>query len=180
MRVAALLTGVLLLCAGSCAPVVQEIRPDEYHEGLRLIDEGTLRLRAGELDEAEATFIAAAELAPLAAALDGRGCVAFLRGDLSAAERWFTAAWEMDRTYEHSLANLALVREAQGDQAGAERLYRAAITEEPRHFRARNNYAAFLVQMKGSTVEGRQELLKAAALADHPLIRQNLDQLGDQ
>ena len=62
---------------------------------------------------------------------------------------------------------------------GAGELYEQAIREEPKNFRARNNYAAFLERTKDSTV-ARRELLKAAALIDHPLIRQNLDQLGEQ
>ena len=57
--------------------------PDErFEQAERLVDEGTLALRDGKLEEAQAAFSLSRDLAPLAAALDGQGCVALLRGDV--------------------------------------------------------------------------------------------------
>ena len=152
---------------------------EQQREALQQIDNGTLLLRERKLSEAEAAFSLSADLEPSAAALDGLGCVAFLKQDYSAAQAYFVAAYEFDQDYSNALANLALLYDTQGLEPEAEILYLRAIADSPEHFRARNNYAGLLMQIAGTAAskEATAELRKAAALVDHPIINANLEQL---
>lgn len=161
-----------------CAPIptAQPAALDTV-EALRQVDAGTIHLRAGEFDQAEAAFSVAFELGQLVEALDGLGCVAFMRGDLRTAARYFRAAQEHDPTYGHALANLALVFEAAGQPEDALAAHQRALELDPSNFRARTNYAAFIAQLNGSTMEpgtdAHRQLLRARAIYPHPLIEWN-------
>jgi tetratricopeptide (TPR) repeat protein len=170
----ALVSGALFM--GGCV-VGPTYGVEEERESLRLVDVATAHLRAGRLDEARASFEVARELFPTAAATDGLGCVAFAEGDLERAEELFSQAYEMDRTYDNPLANLALVYEARGMERRAEELYREAIAAEPSNARARNNYAAFLESRGAPSERVLAELLRAAATGRHPIIESNLKKM---
>lgn len=171
-----LLSGTLWGCALPQSPDISA-----QNQALQLVDQGTYYVRAGELDRAEAAFKVAYEAGKLAAAVDGLGCVAFLRGNAQSAERYFIQAYQMDESYNDSLANLALLYESRGLYSKAEAMYRLAIKQDPRNFRARNNFAGLLFDNnKGGSVAARvarEELLKAEALAEHPLIKDNLNKI---
>jgi len=147
------------------------------HQALALVDQGTMLLRQGDLDQAEAAFRVAYELAGPAAAVDGLGCVAFLKGDLEQAEKYFVQAYQMDESYYESLGNLALLYESQGLYSQAKRVYSLAIQHNPGDYRARNNFAGLLLDIKEDAQRARWELLKARALVDHPLISKNIERV---
>ena len=151
--------------------------PSEEMAGGALVDQGVALMRTGDLDRAEAAFETAWEVARLTAAIDGLGCVAFLRGDHLTAEKYFLAAIDTDPEYYDSFANLALLYESIGKVSLAKRYYRTAIAGDPENFRARNNYAASIFDndceyfARGDALF---ELLKAESLAKHPLIGENI------
>jgi Tfp pilus assembly protein PilF len=163
---------VIVFCVG-CAVVEAPPSFEASQRGLKLVDQGTLLLRSGELEKAEAAFLVAYELARLPAAVDGLGCVAFLRGDMVVAEQRFVEAYQADEGYNNALGNLALVYEATGRKEDATRLYARAVRENGDNFRIRGNFGAFLAD-SGNRQEAKQELLKAASIASHPLIEENL------
>lgn len=155
-----------------------------------LVDEGTSLMKQGELKRAEASFKLALEVAPLAAAYDGLGCIAFLQGDMMQARQLFIIAYDMDPSYERPLANLGLTYEAEGDTIKAREFYETALRKDPRDFMVRNNYAA-LLQANAAESKNQREtlmrrdqvlelLLQAEALSPHPLIKKNLERIWNQ
>ena len=144
---------------------------------LKLVDQGVVFLRQGKLEEAKASFEVAVEIDGLPAAIDGLGCVAFLRGDFREAEKKFIAAYQMDHSYRQSLGNLALLYEKQGLLEKAAQFYVSAILENPKSYQIRNNYAVFL-KRNGRESEARVEFLKAQALGRHPLVEINIKELS--
>ncbi|MDC0357833.1 hypothetical protein OAO01_03385 [Oligoflexia bacterium] len=171
---------IFALFLTSCVPT-QSISLDRHSEALRLIDQGTAQLRGRKLDQAEASFTVAAETAPLPAAYDGLGCVALVRGDYVRAEKLLWRAYNMGDPYDHALGNLALLYEAQGLKEKAAALYLDAMKKNPKNFRLRNNFAVFLVDNYSESeryIMAVDELLKAQALAKHPLIEENLKKLN--
>ena len=111
--------------------------------------------------------------------MDGLGAVAFLRGDYTLAQRYFVQAYQSAPDYSEALANLARLYEAMGYDQQAQLLYLRAIAENPADFRARNNLAGY-IYTHGSVdalPRAHQELLKAQALSDHPLIESNLSKV---
>ena len=58
------------------------------------------------------------------------------------------------------------------------------MAEDPKNFRSRNNFAAFMVDLKsGDKAElsnALSELLKAEALAQHPLIQDNIRKISSE
>jgi Tfp pilus assembly protein PilF len=156
---------------------------DDEVRARELIDQGVLELRAGGLEQARASFELAYELAPSAAALDGMGCAAMLQGDVAGAEKLLLSAYEFDQEYTNSLGNLALLYEIQGMREEARRLYERAVQENPKNFRFRNNFAAFLIEYGSEASDrarAREQLQKARAMAPHPLVGENLEQFGGQ
>ena len=170
------LTGVATGCGAARRP-----GPRDDLEARRLIDQGSVHLIMGDIERARVAFEVAYELTGSAAALDGLGCIAFAKGDLGRAESFFIRAYEMDKNYLNSIANLALLYELQGSRREAELLYRRAMAEMPADYRVRNNYAGFLMESGGerrlASQAALEELLKARALADHPLIVENIMRL---
>jgi len=152
---------------------------DDEQEVSRLVDEGILHMREGDLDRAKANFELAGDLTVSAAAVDGLGCIAFLQEDYALAEELFWQAYETDSTYNNSLGNLALLFEKQGRKAEAEKLFAQAMREDPKNFRMRNNYAAYLGDNKGPKERAFSELYKAQALFNHPMIYDNINILKE-
>jgi len=156
-----------------------------YRQALDLVDQGTLLLRARRLGEADAAFALAYEMAPLAAALDGRGCVALVAGDLGAAEEFFLRAYTNDGSYDHALGNLALVYEVTGRPEMARWAYRALLARQPQSSAVRHNLAALeydgisrnRVVTASDKARVRQEFLKSAALSEHGVIADNITRL---
>ena len=143
-----------------------------------LVDRGTLMLRAGKLEEARGAFAAASEIASVAAAVDGLGCVAFKQGNFELAEKYFVQAYEMDKHYNTSLGNLAVLYEINGLSNKAYQLFQMALSSEPENYRTRNNFAVYLFD-KNDKGNAKLELYKSLALAKHPVVTGNLIKLEE-
>ena len=172
-----LLSIVVNISCIACAPLDLERNVKDQHDAESLIDQGVLMMRAGRLDEARAAFGVSFELNPSAAAIDGLGCVAFRAHRFEEAERYFKMAIEQDPEYSEAYGNLALLVEYGGQKTEAQRLYKEALARKPKNFRARNNLGVLLEGL-GERALGRDELLKAAALTDDNLVRDNLKRIG--
>lgn len=161
-------------CMG--APIVA---PDfnARREAQDLVDNGTLLLRQGELSRAQAAFESSWAISPSPQALDGLGCVAFLRGEEMEAEELFTRAVSFDEGYSHALSNLALLYEKQGKHEKARTLFEKGLISDPKNFQARNNYGVFLQEI-GEEGGARSEILRAEVLSKHPLIIENVSRIG--
>lgn len=152
-----------------------------------MIDKGVQFLRVGDLNQAQAAFSVAQEIKPSAVALDGLGCVAMMRGEYSDAEQLFVSAYKLDSQYSRAIGNLALLYDLSAEYELARRFYEAALKLEPDNYQIRTNYAV-LIEEAGRRVAkdnaryqlkkqraawAKQELLKAYALAEHPIIAHN-------
>jgi Flp pilus assembly protein TadD len=180
MKVRLLLQVVLLMCGqvlGGCF-MYGTVSEERYKQALQLVDQGTGKIREGKLREAQVAFSMAEDLASLAAAVDGQGCVALLSGDLDRAESLFKRAYNMDGSYDQALANLALLHDIRGSHAEAKKLYDQAIENAPESVAIRNNRAALEYDRNGRKMEVVQELEKAGLIADHHVVRENLMRLG--
>jgi tetratricopeptide (TPR) repeat protein len=168
---------LILLIASGCAPLPRQPGPMDSQRARGLIDQGVAFLRESNLSEAEASFEVSHDLFPSAQAIDGLGCVSFLKGDYLQAEQFFMKGIFLDPEYSEGYRNLATLYEISGLTDAAERLYRRAIAIEPRNYQARNNLGALLAQ-KGLRERGRKELARAKAVVSHPIIDQNIRRLG--
>jgi Flp pilus assembly protein TadD len=139
-----------------------------------LVDIGTEFLRRRDLQEARKSFELASDLAPVAAAVDGRGCVALLEGRYMDAEELFREAYNMDRDYDEALANLGLVKELQGEGEEARGIYLEFLENNPDSARVRNNLAALEYDRGTGTMVTVEALEKAITLSDQAVIRDNL------
>lgn len=168
---------LFLLALSGC--VAQSVAPDfaSRREAQEIVDNGTLLLREGELSRAQAAFEASWAIAPSPQALDGLGCVAFLKGETKEAEELFTRALTLDEEYSHALGNLALLYESEGNHEKAKELYERGLIQEPKNFQARNNYGVFLEE-SGDSDTARGEILRAEAISGHPLIVENVSRIG--
>jgi Flp pilus assembly protein TadD len=151
-----------------------------YQRALSLVDEGTTLLRQRKPTQAGVIFSMAAELAPVAAAVDGQGCAALMEGDLERAEELFQKAYEMDETYDEALGNLALLKDIKGDSREARKLYTSFLEAHPDSGVARNNKAALEYDLGARRILVKQELEKASKLSDHGVIRDNLERLSTE
>src|SRR4051794_33383564 len=79
----------------------------------KMVDFGTLQMRTGHLDQAQAAFELAYQVGGLSSALDGLGCVAFKKAELSTAEKYFLRAYNESPDYNNSLTNLSMLYEIQ-------------------------------------------------------------------
>lgn len=172
---------VLLLSVAYIGCVVPKAPSlDSLVEGRKLIDKGTILMRKGDLDRAEATFGVAYESSRLPAALDGIGCVAVLKHDFPTAERIFLRVLREHPEYPTVRGNLALLYRLWDRSEESREQYRIAIGADPRNFRIRNNYAALLSDYFKSPqghVVMRRELLSASAVAEHPVVMRNLERI---
>jgi Flp pilus assembly protein TadD len=167
---------VMGLSLGGCllAPQVPEER---IAQALKLVDQGAVHLRMGKLQEASTAFSLAAELAPLAAAVDGQGCVALLQGDFSRAENLFTKAYQMDNSYDEVLANLALLKDILGQKEKAKDLYNQSVKLMPASVPPRNNKAVLEYEQGQRKIEVLEELEKAGLIAEHGVVSENVARL---
>jgi Tfp pilus assembly protein PilF len=180
MKPSIIILGLLLSLLGGCF-TDEAPRPsvDKHQDSLELIDQGTVLLRQGQLDRAQAAFAVAFQLVPCAAALDGLGAVAYARGEFIEAEKLFKSAINLDQNYGVALSNLALLYENQGLRTLAGKLYMRAEILEPRNIRLRNNFAGFRTN-QGDIAGARETLLEAAAISDNPIIEANVKRLQQQ
>lgn len=139
-----------------------------------LVDVGTGFMREHDLVEARKAFELASELAPVAAAVDGLGCVALLEGRYAEAETLFTEAYEMDRTYDDALGNLGLLKEVQGEREEARAIYMRYLEKNPGSAGVRNNLAALEYDSGRRRMKTVEALEKAITLSDQVVIRDNL------
>ncbi len=151
---------------------------ERYDRAMQLVDEGTIQLRQGKLDQALVAFTMAYEIAPVAAAVDGQGCVALLQGRYNEAEGLFDKAYGMDRGYDNALGNLALLMEITGRSAVAEKYYNQVVTAFPEHPGFRNNRAVLEYDRGERKMLVVQELKKAGLVAEHGVVKANLELLG--
>lgn len=171
----AVITGVLVLPIWLCGCFLSpQVSDDRYKQAEKLVEQGSEHLRLGRLEEASAAFSVAVELAPLAAAVDGQGCVALLKGDFRQAERLFTAAYEMDASYDEALANLALLMDLSGRKERAKELYDQSVRVMPGHVGVRNNRAVLEYEQGQRKMLVVKELEKAGLLAEHGVVAENL------
>jgi len=168
-------TAVCVLVATSGCFLGGQVREDRYQQAVGLVDQGVKKLHEGKVDEASMAFSLAAELAPLAAAVDGQGCVALLKGDFARAEELFNRAYQMDNSYDDALGNLALLMDLTGRPEKAKALYNQAIDKIPDHVGFRNNKAALEYDRGERKMVVIQELEKAALIGDSPVVKANLD-----
>lgn len=175
LRSVAAYLGVLVLM--SCVPTrVDNI--DSTFRSDELIDAGVVQLRAGRLREAQAAFEVAEQLTgDNPAAVDGKGCVALMRGEFEEAERLFWKAYHTGQ-YDDVLSHLALLYELKGEKEQARLFFEEAVRRNPGSFRARNNRAAFLFHTNENINDVHEELLRAAALSNAPRIQMNLAVTG--
>jgi Flp pilus assembly protein TadD len=154
-----------------------QVSEERYLQAMKMVDQGAEQLRMGKLEEASNSFSLAEELAPLAAAVDGQGCVALLRGNFLQAERLFMRAYEMDGSYDEALANLALLMDVSGRKVRAKELYNQSVIAIPTHVVARNNRAVLEYDQGGGRMGVLEELEKARLVAEHPVVSENVARL---
>jgi len=170
-----LLVAILIWVAmlGGCAPS-PPIPEDRFKRAQELVELGTASLKGRDLRGARMAFELASELAPVAAAVDGQGCVALLEGRYAEAEGFFGKAYQMDRKYDEALVNLGLTRELQGRFEEARAIYNEYLENNPDSVKARNNLAALEYDHGRRTIVASEAFEKARALSDQAVIRDNL------
>ena len=163
---------LLVGCSG------REVIPDGlYQRANLLVDQGTSLLQRGSFNQAEAAFSLAQELVPLAAAVDGLGCIALLKGELEKAKVLFSEAYSMDRDYDEAAAHLALLADLQGDAVRSRELYTWYLARHPEDPFARNNFAAFDLDTGGDRELNLKQLRRAAALLPKGAVLENIEEL---
>lgn len=146
----------------------------DFQASRQLVDVGTMFLRERRLDEARIAFELASELAPMAAAVDGLGCVALLEGRYDSAEGYFTEAYQMDRSYDEALLNLGLLKDLQGYSDEARSIYLDYLDKNPWSGGVRNNLAALEYDRGRRRMDTVTALEKAIVLSGQGVIRDNL------
>ena len=166
--------------AVGCALPSSQPSPERVKQAQELVDSGVGSLRRGKLDAAQAAFSMAYEVAPLAAALDGMGCVAFRRGDQRAAEDLFRRAIELDTTYGEAVANLALLLDVtrRGDESAE--LYDRLLQAYPEDGVVRNNRAVMQYERDGETGKFKEEMSKAVVMLGEGLAVDNLTRVSKE
>ena len=151
-----------------------DIPEQRYSRADSFVNQGAEELRQMRFEEAKRFFELAADLAPLAAAKDGLGCVELLMGNVNRAIGLFEAAYQMDKTYDEALLNLALAYEVRGDSEKARDIYLEYLNKYPESAPARNNLAALEYDRGGGRIEVLHALTKAAMRAPNRVLSQNL------
>lgn len=152
-----------------------QVSEERYLRAEAFVEQGALELRQMHFDEAKRFFELAADLAPLAAAKDGMGCVELLKGDPGKAVVLFQEAYQMDATYDEALLNLALAHDIRGDKEGAISIYLEYLDKYPDSVRARNNLAVLEYDRGGGRMEVLHALSKAEMLSPNRVLSQNID-----
>lgn len=176
----AIIISAALVVLMGCSIATKTPSAASQQNALELIDQGTLWLRTGDFDRAQASFETAWQIGKLAAALDGLGCVAFRKQQPRLAEKYFIQAYQFDQRYSFSLANLALLYKRYGLSQQALQMYKEAISHNPKNFRARNNFGVLLSDIDTTQQASKRELLRAAALKRDPLIESNLRSISEE
>lgn len=167
---------IVVVAVTGCA-IVRPVSQEQFRRATTLVDVGVMHLREMRLVEADAAFEQAFDIAPVAAALDGMGCVALLNGEFDKAERMFVQAYELDADYDQSMANLALLRDIQGRKEEASQLYHEYLSRYPEAARVRNNAALLDFDMDERPEVVVNELRKAATIEDSAIVRENLEKV---
>ena len=167
----------LLIVATGCVPRAR-IPDERFQRAEQLVYVGTELMRKGRLQEAERVYELAAEVAPVASAIDGQGCVALLENRLDQAEGYFLEAYDMDGAYDDVLLNLGLLYQLKGQSAKARAIYLDYLSKWPESPRARNDLAVLEYESGQGRMEVLGQLEKARALSNHEIIRANIDRLG--
>ena len=162
---------VLVLSGCVHRPALPEGRFLKAHS---LVDDGTHLLRRREFPEARKAFELASELAPVAAAVDGQGCVALFEGRYADAERLFREAYTMDRHYDEALVHLGFLQELQGYPEEARVMYQEYLRNYPDSPAGRNHLAALEYDQGKGKMSTIEALEKAITLSDQAVIRDNL------
>lgn len=178
MRIIICLTIFLLFGCAKALPLKPQRNASRAEH---FIQTGVISLRAGDAARAEAAFFLAEQLGGGAAALDGRGCAEYMRGNLLSAERLFKSALSIQPGYSRALSHLGLVAESQGHFAEARNFYEAAIRIDPEDYRARNDLAAMLAETSGrtETARAKDELMQAHIISGDKEIAKNLTRINE-
>jgi tetratricopeptide (TPR) repeat protein len=161
---------ILCLLSIGCAPievlpVAEEVARARAME--RLLKQASIDLERNTpraLNRAEGALRLVSEIAPEEPrALDGLGCIAFRRKRFGEAEGFFKKALDVAPDYAAAWAHLALIAEGRGHLHAAKALYQRALEKNPLNYRARNNYAVFILENLQSPSSGFEELQKALA-----------------
>jgi tetratricopeptide (TPR) repeat protein len=166
-----ILLWVLVLSSCVRQPPIPE---DRFHKSQLLVDAGTQLLRRRELQDARKAFELASEIAPVAAAVDGQGCVALLEGRYADAERFFREAYGMDKRYDEALVHLGFSQELQGEFEEARDMYQEYLRNYPDSAVGRNNLAALEYDQGNGKIRTVEALEKAITMSDQAVIRDNL------
>lgn len=173
---------LFLVCLASLVSCsVTTLVPEKHEQKMAksLILQGTIYLRRGNFEKAQAAYHVAYDLGTKAESLDGLGCVALVQQNYLLAESYFLEAQKVDPEYYHVLGNLALLAEFQGQNDKAESYYQDAIKFDPSNSKVRNNYAGFLAERKGQKTLAKDELMRAQVLENSELITKNLENLQE-
>lgn len=174
-------SSIILLVSAVLGCVPPTLLPEErYGKAEALVERGSELLRAGRFVEARHSYEVAAELAPVAAAIDGLGCIALLEGRYEEAGELFQEAYEMDEGYDEALMNLGLLRQLQGRGEEARAIYLSFLEKNPDSVRARNDLFALEYDQGRGTMDILREFAKAQTLSDDPLIRANVATLKER
>jgi tetratricopeptide (TPR) repeat protein len=144
-------TLVPLLLSGVLGCSVHHQSSRDRTQAEELVERGIVLMRGGDVDKAYAAYELAFDTYPLASALDGKGCVAVLKGNFGEAERYFLLAADQNPHYTAWKTNLAFLRELQGRPESALDLYRSYLKKKRFDPKRRSNYSAFLYD-KGASL----------------------------
>ena len=172
----------IVLCIGQLAACLapRGVSEARYQRADDLVNVGTRLLRERNFPQARQAFELASELAPIAAAVDGLGCVAVLEGRYEVAERYFWEAYEMDKSYDEALVHVGLVKELRGQRDEARGIYLKYLEENPMSAVARNNLAALEYERGMGTMVTVDALEKAKVLSYQAIILDNLALLASK
>ncbi len=167
--------GISIMVLSGC--VLQRTSPLKEQRAQEMVDRGTILLRRGMYDHAEAAFRVALDQARVPAAYDGLGCALFLRGKPLEAESIYLKVITWFPRYAPAKANLALLYDMRGERSKALSLYEEALAQDPMNFKVRNNYGALLSNsqnQRGKSL-GKSYLTDAQVIVNHPIVRANLE-----
>ena len=165
-----------LFVFSACFSLKPDPTVDELVKARQFVEMGTMQLLQGQLDEAEATFELANEIAELPETVDGLGCVAFMRQDFKEAHRLYWKAHELDPDYAEAIEHLALMYDVLGFDDEADIMYKRALAMDPTLFQGHNNRAVFMAEKnKGFHKEIQNSFLKSQALLDNVIVRENIE-----
>jgi Tfp pilus assembly protein PilF len=87
-----------------------------------------------------------------------------VKGNQKQAIKYYKLALKVDNEYSFALCNLAILLNVKGDIIQAEKMYKRAIKFEPHASQWHWNYAIFLEEKKGNSIEAQYHFLRALEL----------------